>query len=44
MARLQRRRALGQAVLARATCGSIRVKLIKIGVLVTVSAHRRLGA
>jgi hypothetical protein len=35
-----RRRALPHTELARATCGSIRLKLLKIGARVTVSARR----
>jgi hypothetical protein len=35
-----RRRALAHTELARATCGTIRTKLLKIGALVTVSARR----
>ena len=35
-----RRRALAHTDLARATCGTIRAKLLKIGALVTVSARR----
>ena len=35
-----RRRALAQTELARATCGTIRTKLLKIGALVTVSVRR----
>lgn len=35
-----RRRALAATCLARATCGTIRAKLLKIGALVTVSVRR----
>jgi hypothetical protein len=35
-----RRRALGLTSFARATCGTIRAKLFKIGALVTISARR----
>ena len=35
-----RRRALAHTELARATCGTIRTKLLKIGALVTVSVRR----
>jgi Transposase DDE domain group 1 len=35
-----RRRALAHTELARATCGTIRAKLLKIGALVTVSVRR----
>jgi hypothetical protein len=35
-----RRRALAKTELARATCGTIRTKLLKIGALVTVSVRR----
>jgi hypothetical protein len=35
-----RRRALGHTRLAKATCGTIRLKLLKIGALVTLSVRR----
>ena len=35
-----RRRALAHTELGRATCGTIRTKLLKIGALVTVSVRR----
>jgi Transposase DDE domain group 1 len=35
-----RRIGLGGTELARATCGTIRLKLLKIGALMTTSVHR----